>query len=80
MAIIRMGSRTPDYDTTLRRFTFAMPPLRKLIKPVPLPDPKSGLEEPAFAPPGNAQRNIRRVPLLGLPSTGTVNAAAWWVN
>jgi len=79
MAILRMGSRTPDYDTSLRRFAFAMPPLRKLTKPAPLPDRKSGLEEPAFAPPGNNQRNIPRVPLPGSPSTGAANAA-WWVR
>lgn len=80
MAIIRMGSRTPDYDTTLRRFAFAMPPLRKLAKPAPLPDRKSGLEEPALAPPGNPQRNVPRVPLPGPPPTGTASAAAWRVR
>lgn len=80
MAILRMGSRTPDYDTSLRRFAFAMPPLRKLAKPAPLPDRKSGLEEPAFAPPGNTQRNVLRVPLPGSPSTGAVNGAAWRVR
>jgi hypothetical protein len=80
MAIIRMGSRTPDYDTTLRRFAFAMPPLRKLAKPAPLPDRKSGLEEPALAPPGNPQGNTPRVPLPGPPTTRAVNATAWWVR
>jgi hypothetical protein len=80
MAIIRMGSRTPDYDTTLGRFTFGTPPLRKLAKPPPLPDRKSGLEEPALAPPGNPQRNVPRVPLPGPPTAGAVNAAAWRVR
>ncbi len=80
MAIIRMGSRTPDYDTSLRRFAFAMPPLRKLTKPAPLPDRKSGLEEPAFAPPGNQRRDVPRLPLPGSPSAGAVNSAAWWIR
>lgn len=80
MAIIRMGSRTPDYDTSLRRFAFAMPPFRKLTKPAPLPDRKSGLEEPPIVPPGNTPRNVPRVPLPGAPSEGTVNAAAWWMR
>jgi hypothetical protein len=46
VAILRMGSRTPDYDEVSGQFLFACPPLVKLVKPAPLPDARSGLEEP----------------------------------
>lgn len=45
MAIMRIGSRTPDYDHTFQRFVFECPPLRQLATPAPLPDRKDGLEE-----------------------------------
>ena len=45
VAIMRMGSRTPDYDYVSQRFMFSCPPLIKLEIPGPLPDPRSGLEQ-----------------------------------
>jgi hypothetical protein len=45
VAIMRMGSRTPQYDYVSQRFLFSCPPLVKLEKPGPLPDVRSGLEE-----------------------------------
>jgi hypothetical protein len=45
VAILRMGSRTPDYDCVSQRFFFSCPPVMKLERPGPLPDPRSGLEE-----------------------------------
>lgn len=49
MAILRMGSRTPDLNQLPTRFTFASPPWQPLQRPAPLADPRSGLEE---QPPG----------------------------
>jgi hypothetical protein len=79
MAIMRMGSRTPDFDVVSNRFTFGTPPLRKLTKPAPLPDPKSGLEKPLQPPAGSQGRNIRRIPRTGIPSPAVTTPAAWWV-
>jgi hypothetical protein len=45
VAIMRMGSRTPDYDERLQRFLFDCPPLQQLAAPAALPDAKAGLEE-----------------------------------
>ena len=45
VAIMRMGSRTPEYDGRLERFLFDCPPLQQLATPAPLPDAKTGLEE-----------------------------------
>jgi hypothetical protein len=45
VAILHMGSRTPEIDALSQRFLFACPPLLKLKKPDRLPDPRSGLEE-----------------------------------
>jgi hypothetical protein len=45
VAIMRMGSRTPDYDGRLQRFLFDCPPLQQLAAPAALPDAKAGLEE-----------------------------------
>jgi hypothetical protein len=45
VAIMRMGSRTPDYDYVSQRFLFSCPPLVKLEMPGPVPDPRSGLEQ-----------------------------------
>ena len=80
MAIIRMGSRTPDYNAAMGRFMFNTPPLEKLTKPAPLPDRKSGLEEPVLLPPGNPQGSIPRLPLPGSAPTSTANATSWWVR
>jgi hypothetical protein len=80
MAIVRMGSRTPDYDRSMRRFLFATPPFEKLAKPAPLPDRKSGLEEPVLPPPESPQRNIPRIPLPNSAPATTANSAAWWVR
>lgn len=45
VAIMRMGSRTPELDSQTQRFLFACPPLLKLAKPAPLPALRSGIEE-----------------------------------
>jgi hypothetical protein len=45
VAIMRMGSRTPDYDGRLQRFLFDCPPLQRLAAPAALPDARAGLEE-----------------------------------
>ena len=45
VAIMRMGSRTPEFDSHLQRFLFDCPPLTKLARPVPLPALRSGIEE-----------------------------------
>jgi hypothetical protein len=45
VAIMRMGSRTPEIDSQTQRFLYACPPLQKLAKPAPLPEIRSGIEE-----------------------------------
>ncbi len=45
VAIMRMGSRTPEFDSQTQRFLFECPPLLKLPEPAPLPALKSGIEE-----------------------------------
>lgn len=45
MAIMRMGSRTPEYDSQHQRFLFDCPPLQPLAAPAPLPGLRDGLEE-----------------------------------
>jgi len=45
VAIMRMGSRTPELDSQTQRFLFASPPLLKLDRPTPLPALRSGIEE-----------------------------------
>ncbi len=45
VAIMRMGSRTPAIDCVSKRFLFACPPVLKLERPGPLPEPRSGLEQ-----------------------------------
>ena len=45
VAIMRMGSRTPEYDQRLQRFLFECPPLQRLAAPGPVPDARAGLEE-----------------------------------
>jgi hypothetical protein len=80
MAIMRMGSRTPDFDAVSNRFMFGTPPLRKLTKPAPLPDPKSGLEKTLQAPAGSHVQNIPRIPPTVAPSRAATAPAAWWVR
>ena len=45
VAILRMGSRTPEFDSQSQRFLYDCPPLVKLAKPAPLPALRSGVEE-----------------------------------
>jgi len=45
VAIMRMGSRTPEVDSQSQRFLFHCPPLAKLDRPAPLPALRSGIEE-----------------------------------
>ncbi|MCL4202652.1 MAG: hypothetical protein KJ000_09160 [Pirellulaceae bacterium] len=66
VAILRMGSRVPDFDAVSQRFLFDSPPLLPLTKPAPLPDRRSGLEDP---PENNGV--YRRVPLA--PSAASVS-------
>jgi len=80
MAIMRMGSRTPDFDAVSNRFTFGTPPLRMLTRPAPLPDPKSGLEEPLQPPAGSQVRNIPRIPSPIAPPGTVTRPAVWWVR
>ncbi len=68
MAILRLGSRTPDYDAVSQRFTFDSPPFLWLTRPAPLPDRRSGLEEPPAGAGGNG-----RYPRLPIPG----EASAW---
>lgn len=50
MAIMRMGSRTPEYDSQHQRFLFDCPPVQPLATPAPLPDLRDGLEEEILPP------------------------------
>lgn len=45
VAILRMGSRTPEDDADLQRFLFACPPLQHLAAASAPSDPRAGLEE-----------------------------------
>lgn len=62
MAILRMGSRTPDVDAA-GRMQVATPPLMLLQKPGPLPDRKSGLEPSLPPPPQGPGQNPPRLPV-----------------
>lgn len=57
MAILRMGSRVPAGANDL---THASPPIVKLAKPGPLPEPNSGLEP---TPSGGTRQVVPRIPL-----------------
>ena len=59
MAILRMGSRTPDEAMLPPRFAYWSPPLQLLPRPLPLPDRREGLEDPG----DEAAGDIPRVPL-----------------
>jgi hypothetical protein len=80
VAIMRMGSRTPEVDQVSQRFLFQCPPLVKLEDPGPLPDPRSGLED--------SQGPVPRIPLPGQPvqpppgwsTTGVPVPAAPWTS
>jgi hypothetical protein len=78
VAIMRMGSRTPDYDHVSRRFLFACPPLVKLEQPAPLPEPRSGLEKSIGPVPrvGAVDPAIHR-PDVFPPTNNPVRAAGW---
>jgi hypothetical protein len=60
VAILRMGARVPDFDAVSQRFLFDSPPLLPLTKPAPLPDRRSGLEDPPET--SDAQRRVPLVP------------------
>jgi hypothetical protein len=61
VAILRIGSRTPSYDSVSQRFSFASPPFLSLQRPGPLPQRGDALEE---RPEGaDAQGNFPRLPL-----------------
>jgi hypothetical protein len=62
MAILRMGSRTPELDAA-GRITVASPPLVLLPKPKPLQSLKAGLEPPPPPPPGGPGTNPPRLPV-----------------
>jgi hypothetical protein len=70
MAILRMGSRTPDYDASSGRLAVAAPPFTKLTKPALPPPRKTGLEPSAPLPPGTSSRNIPRTLPTGEPVSG----------
>jgi hypothetical protein len=65
LAILRMGSRTPDVTGATGQLAIVSPPLQKLTKPGPVPALKSGLEPPLEPPPGEAGPNPPRLPLRG---------------
>ena len=62
MAILRMGSRTPDLDAA-GGLQVATPPLMMLRKPGPLPTLKSGLEPPLPPQPQGPGQNPPRMPV-----------------
>lgn len=71
MAILRMGSRTPEFDLATGQLAATSPPLIKLTRPAPIPALNSGLE-PAFqAPPAGPGQNPPRLPLPPRPYLGT---------
>jgi hypothetical protein len=78
VAIMRMGSRTPDFDHVSRRFLFACPPVLKLVRPGPLPEPRSGLEQSMGPVPrlGAAERSVHE-PGIFPPSASSVQPVDW---
>lgn len=80
MAVMRMGSRTPNFDAVSNRFTFGTPPLRLLTRPTALPDPKSGLEKPSQPPAGGQVQNIPRIPLPNAFPASVTRPAVWWIR
>jgi hypothetical protein len=64
VAIVRLGSRTPDIDPTSGRFMFECPSLLLYQRPAAEAPRDTGLELPLEAPPvmGNASRNFPRLP------------------
>jgi hypothetical protein len=76
VAIMRMGSRVPDFDHVSRRFLFTCPPLVRLERPGPLPDPRSGLER-SLGPVPRLGANDRLLPAV-LPSSQAVVRPTGW--
>jgi hypothetical protein len=64
VAILRMGSRTPDLDPSSGRFLFDCPSLLLYEKPTAEAPRDAGLEAPLEGDPvmGRASRNFRRLP------------------
>lgn len=64
VAIVRMGSRTPDIDPTSGRFMFNCPSLMLYQRPPAEAPRNTGLEAPLEGDPvmGQATRNFRRLP------------------
>ena len=64
IAIVRLGSRTPDVDTTSGRFMFDCPSLLLYEKPAKVAPRDTGLELPLQGPPdnGRASRKFPRLP------------------
>lgn len=64
VAILRMGSRTPDIDPSSGRFLFDCPSLLLYERPPQDAPRNNGLEEPLEGDPvmGQASRNFRRLP------------------
>jgi hypothetical protein len=56
MAILRMGSRTPDDPLHPQGFAYTSSPLQLLARPLPLPDRRSGLEDPGDGAAGTIPR------------------------
>jgi hypothetical protein len=65
VAIVRIGSRTPDVDPTSGRFLFDSPSLLLYEKPPKEAPRNTGLEQPLNGPPvmGRESRNFPRLPL-----------------
>jgi hypothetical protein len=67
MAILRMGSRLPDYDQINGRFTFGMPPLLKYASGSSTDPPTDETRPPAI----EHHENVPRIPLpTGVFTTG----------
>ncbi len=68
MAILRMGSRVPDFDAPSNRFTFGMPPFLDYTNAAQPPARNEGIEEPSVIVPqndmGSAILRTNRIPRL----------------
>lgn len=62
LAILRMGSRMPEFDGPQGRPGIYSPPFQTLTAPPPVPAPRSGLEPPIGLLPGQPGRNLPRLP------------------
>jgi hypothetical protein len=62
VAILRMGSRIPQFDQVSQRFLFDCPPLTRLQRPQPPQVDRTGLEDPLGFPEAAAGGVVPRTP------------------